>query len=169
MSKCQQYNLLRCFLAFIGIFISTNIFTQTPDTIFISSDFKQEYFGSKCVHYFQINKIDNPLILNEGVKVLEKNHRLKTNQYNVLKVAVVNLSAHDQSLLLFLHNVQIDVADVLLYNDNKLLYRSPETGCTLAGSKRPNAHRTLALPSFLNQDLYMICTSEFIVRSLALR
>lgn len=105
------------------------------------------------MHYFQINKIDNPLILNEGVKVLEKNHRLKTNQYNLLKVAVVNLSAHDQSLLLFLHNVQIDVADVLLYNDNKLLYRSPETGCTLAGSKRPNAHRTLALPLIFKPGL----------------
>jgi len=146
LSKCQPYFLPCCFLAFITIFFSNNTFAQTPDTLFISSDFEQEYFGSKCVHYFQITKIDNPLILNEGVKVLEKNHRLKTNQYNVLKVAVVNLSDHDQSLLLFLHNVQIDVADVLLYNDNKLMYRSPETGCTVAGSDRPNSHRTLALP-----------------------
>lgn len=153
MSRCHPYHIRHCFFAIIGIFFNTYIFTQSPDTIFITSGFKQEYFGSKCVHFYQASKIKNPQILEGGTKVSERNHRLKTNQYNVLKVKVVNLSPNDQSLLLFLHNVQIDVADVLLFEKNKFLYQSPETGCTIAGFERPNSHRTLALPLIFKPGL----------------
>lgn len=153
MRGWQPYFLLRYLLAFAGVFACSDVFLQNPDTIFITHDFKDEYFGSKCVHYFQPEKIEDPLLLKGGSRVLEKNHRLETNHYNVLKATVVNLSGYDQSLLLFLHNVQIDEADVLLYHENKLIYRSLTTGCTKAGKERPNYHRTLALPIVFKPDL----------------
>lgn len=153
LTRWRPYSLLRYFLALVCVLTSSDIYLQPPDTIFITPDFKHEYFGSKCVHYFQPDKILDPIQLRGGIKVLEKNHRLKTDQYNVLKAIVVNLSDNDQSMLLFLHNVQIDEADVLLYHEDKLIYRSLVTGCTMPGNKRPNYHRTLALPLIFKQGL----------------
>ncbi len=133
-------------LTFWCLLMPTFAYLQVADTIFINDNFEDEYFAAKCLHYSQKEEIIEPNNPPYSIEVNEKNYRLQTDQYNVLKVIVKNNSSIDKKYLLFLHNVQIDRADVLLYQNNKLVYQSMPTGCRIARTQRPNAHRTLALP-----------------------
>ncbi len=155
----SPYFLMRRITLIFVVLGGFDCFALPPDTVFISSNFKDEYIATKCVHFFSKDPILQPLLLDKGVKINEKNHRLKTNQFNVLKTVISNNTDRDQTLLLFLHNVQIDEADLLLYQNNRLVYQSPLTGCTMPGNERPNYHRTLALPLILRHhavyDMYI--------------
>ena len=79
----------------------------------------------------------------------ENNIRLNTDKSNWLKVYISNEDSTQKEYLLFLHNVQIDRANLRVKINGKNVYTSPITGCTIPRSKRPTSDRTLSLPIVL--------------------
>lgn len=125
----------------VGLFFSG--FLGAQDTILIESDFKDLYFGDYCSHFIEDqDSLSEPWSINEGVKDV----RLVSNVPNVLSTYIRNTTPSTLNYLCFLHNVQVEKAQLFLFANNHLIYSSPITGCLMPLSSRPTSDRTLSLP-----------------------
>lgn len=118
------------------------------DTINIDDSFTDIYFGTKSLFAhtdYSKNKlaVDTSLTWRQNE---EENIRLKTDKQNWLKCTIKNNTNYNLQYLCFLHNVQIDFAQLFLFSKGKLIYKSPPTGCTIEGQQRATLDRTLSLP-----------------------
>lgn len=145
-------------VVYIVCFAIVSLSLKAQDTIKVDENTAHLYIAKKCLHASHTKELDVDSFRNYK-QVIENNHRLTSNEYNVLKTVIQNTGHNDIEMLCFLHNVQIDRASIEMRQDNKVVYVSPITGCTIPLADRPNAHRTLALPLSLRKhqiyDLYI--------------
>ena len=83
-------------------------------------------------------------------KNVDSDHvKLSPDQWHSIKFSIINKDANDRSLVLFLHNAQLDSVYYILYQSDNVVVVSPLTGCNMPIERRPTGNRTLSLPLLL--------------------
>ncbi len=82
-------------------------------------------------------------------KVTSENIKLSPDTWHSIKFEIENRDSIDRSLVLFLHNAQLDSAYYRLFQDSFLVAISALTGCNMPVHERPTADRTLSIPLLL--------------------
>lgn len=85
-------------------------------------------------------------------QITSANINLDPDTWHSLKFDIVNKDSIDRSLLLFLHNAQLDSAYYRLFQGVSLTGISSLTGCNMPVQARPTADRTLSIPLLLESN-----------------
>ncbi len=119
------------------------------DTIIYATNISSIYIGDHCEVAF-----NNTIPGNKDIWTLSKGNKIDlTHDYwNKVKFTIHNLDSIDASLLLYLHNAQLDSVYYNMYENERLLYTSPLTGCNMKAKARPTYDRTLSLPLLLRTN-----------------
>lgn len=153
----MRYSIISIIICYFILLQSLSVAGQA-ETIVIGDGFKNELLGKKMDKFsakHNLNNFENAT----WSRCKENNLRFTPDSVHYLHCRIKNTSSNDKNLLLFLHNVQIDEAQLWIYAHDTLLYASPLTGCTMNGENRATQDRTLSLPVFLKSnsihDLYV--------------
>lgn len=134
----KKLSLFICLMIF-----GTYALAQSP---FFESSTRFIYLGKSCFHKEDLNRDFDSI---GWTKVQSDNLKLNPDTWHTIRFVVENRDSIDRSLLLFLHNAQIDSAYLSIYQGQTLLENSPLTGCNMPGDERPTYDRTLSLPVHL--------------------
>ncbi|HRD06286.1 MAG TPA: hypothetical protein PK037_01930 [Saprospiraceae bacterium] len=111
-----------------------------------NQDTKYIYAGSNS--YYKEGQQTN--LATDGWKNVDSDHvKLSPDQWHSIKFSIINKDANDRSLVLFLHNAQLDSVYYILYQSDNVVVASPLTGCNMPIERRPTGNRTLSLPLLL--------------------
>ncbi|MBK6563945.1 MAG: hypothetical protein IPG18_01865 [Saprospiraceae bacterium] len=125
---------------------------EAGDTLIVTDKFRSETFGQKTSKNSIAQKTTLLLDTNKWVPNTLNDIRLTSDTNHWLKVYISNQSNFDKSFLVFLQNVQIDTAELFVYNNDILLFHSPVTGCNMAARNRATHDRTMSLPILLKAN-----------------
>jgi len=135
----------------IGIYIYLIFFANLAmsQSVEWKSESNYIYVGKNCYYKEGLQK---GLEAEGWKKVVSDNINLTPDHWHSIKFSIVNRDTNDRSLVLFLHNAQLDTAYYDLYQSELEVSVSPITGCNMPIERRPTGDRTLSIPLLLKSN-----------------